>query len=91
MNFSLRINDLEARSCDRHLFISEPHDRAEIVKWGSDNKERHCFTVAYWEKSKDGYNLKFVGNRPFEIDTILFMDIAKQGQRILDDIFDSDI
>lgn len=43
---------------------------------GKGNK----FTLAYFEKTKEGYDLKFVGGRPFEYSCdgyTYFMDFAK--------------
>ena len=34
--FNFRVEDLEARSCGKHLLSGEKHDRAEIVKWAKD-------------------------------------------------------
>lgn len=86
--FNFRVKDLEVRSCDENLLTDGKHDKAEIVKWaeGTD-KNKYCFTVAYWEKSKEGYNLLFVGGRPFDEDSMLFMKLAKQGQQMLDAAF----
>lgn len=33
MKFNLRIEDLEVRSCGKHLLSHGEHNRAEIVKW----------------------------------------------------------
>lgn len=89
MKFNLRIGDLEVRSCGEHLFTDGEHSRAEIVKWDNDtDKTEYCWTVAYWNKGKEGYDLQFVGGRPFDVDGKLFMKLAKQGQKILDYAFD---
>ncbi len=78
MKFNIRVKDLELRSCPGHC-------KAEIVKWANDTDgKEYCWTVAYWEKSKEGYNLRFVGDRPFEVNGRLFMKLAKQGQRLLE-------
>ena len=64
MNFDMRINDMELRSCGKHLLRENiKHNTAEIVKWEDD----YCYTVAYWIKSKDGYSLHFVSERPFGV------------------------
>ena len=86
MKFNLKIEDLELRSCTINLTSDGVHDRAEIVKWskGTDKKE-YCCTVAYWNLDEEDYSLRFVGNRPFAVDSVVFMKLAKYGQRILDD------
>ena len=64
MKFSIRIEDLELRSCGEHLLTEGvEHTRAEIVQW---ENEEYCWTLAYWNKNSNGYNLEFVGNRPFD-------------------------
>tara|TARA_R110000824_G_scaffold111026_2_gene259240 strand:- start:90 stop:353 length:264 start_codon:yes stop_codon:yes gene_type:complete len=84
MKFNSRIEDLEVRSCTIHLLSDGEHDRAEIVKWskGRDKKES-CCTVAYWNLGEEGYDLQFVGNRPFDADDVIFMKLAKHGQQML--------
>lgn len=78
MKFNLRKDDLEVRSCNGK------QKKAEIVKW---EDEASCYTLAYWTKDSEGYDLQFVGNRPFDVDEQLFMELAKQGQLILDSYF----
>lgn len=88
MRFNFRIENLEVRSCGEHLFSDGEHNRAEIIQWDKNtDKTEYCFTLAYWHKDKEGYNLLFVGGRPFSVDGELFMKIAKQGQCILDNEF----
>ena len=86
--FNFRVEDLEVRSCGKHLLSDGEHNRAEIVKWAKDTgKKEYCWTVAYWNENKEGYDLQFVGGRPFDVDGELFMKLAKQGQQMLDDAF----
>ena len=74
-------SDLELRSCNDMLTSSGKHTRAEIVQWKIDDSgEEYCFTVASWKKTKDSFDLVFVGNRPFKVNTKDFMELAKQGQ-----------
>ena len=75
MKFNLGKDDLELRSCNGK------QKKAEIVKW---EDEVSCYTLAYWTKDSEGYDLQFVGNRPFDVDWRLFMDLAQQGQKLLD-------
>lgn len=90
MKFSVRIGDLEVRSCGDHLMSSDDDYRAEMVKWsvGSDKKP-YCFTVAYWDLGSENYNMQFVGNRPFALDSSDFMFMAETGQIILDGFYES--
>ena len=38
----------------------------------------------FFDKMNEQYDLQFVGNRPFGADWRLFMDLAQQGQKLLD-------
>lgn len=78
MNFNFRKDDLEVRSC------GGKQKAAEIVKW---ENEASCYTLAYWTKDSEGYDLQFVGGRPFDVDFQLFMELAKQVQLMLDSYF----
>ena len=64
----------------------------EITVWNpsSNSEHEYCYTLARWEKSKEGYDLKFVGSRPFkdEVDSNLFWELAKYGQKIADAVYD---
>jgi len=92
MKFNFRIEDLELRSCGKHLLLDKEHDRAELVQWNTDIKEKeYCWTVAYWVKGKEGYDLQFVGDRPFQVNSDSFMYLAKQGQELLDKHFNENI
>jgi len=76
-NISLRLNGLEFRSCSDNRF--------EIIQWEVNNeKKEYCYSVAYWEESSEGHELRFVGNRPFKVNLEDFMFIAKFGQSYLD-------
>ena len=82
MEFKFRIGDLELRSCDEDLLQRGKHIKAEIVKWTSNDT---CYLIAVYNQDNDGYfDLKFVGNRPFDADQEMFMLLAKMGQEILD-------
>jgi hypothetical protein len=72
---NIRLENLELRSCDKHLISSEKHTTFEIVCWNSF--KNYCFTIAYW---KDG-NLSFVGERPLlpEVCDYTFQKLVKIG------------
>ena len=81
MKFSYRFGDLEVRSCNKSLVDIGEHTTAEVVKWQS---ESNCFTVAFWTKRDDSFDLLFVGSRPFELeDKSEFMSVAAIGDKIL--------
>lgn len=50
-------------------------DKYEFVKWdrNSDNTE-YCYVLAFAEKSGDGYDIRSVGMRPWELDEQDFKD-----------------
>lgn len=42
----------------------------ELVKYydsGTGNGRRYCYTVAYWTKDGDGWDLRFLGGRMLEL------------------------
>lgn len=81
MDFNIQWDELGLRSCGKHLLREGvEHTTAEIIKWQGDT----CFVLAYWVKDSEGYDLKFVGSRPFNEDRDTFWLLAKQGQRMLD-------
>jgi len=86
MKFNCKIDELELRSCNEYLTLSGVHDGAEIVKWDSDGKA-YCYTLAYWKRGEEGYDLLFVGNRPFEVNQKDFWFLANQGQKLLTEYF----
>ena len=87
--FNFKIGDLELRSCNKQLISSLNQETAEIVKWmKKDNVGEYCYTVAYWIESNEGFDLKFVGNRPFKLNYERFMHLADIGQKMLDKIYE---
>ena len=77
MNFKIKKDGLELRSCDKNLISVGEHTTAEIIKWTS---ESNCYTLAFWRKGE----LHFVGNRPFDVDKDIFWDLASMGQLLID-------
>ena len=72
--FNLRLGNLEARRSSQGY---------EIVQWG----ESSCWVLAYWtDPNRDGFFLKFAGNRPFgdKVDPKDFWALARMGQTLLD-------
>lgn len=88
MDFNIRIKDLAVRSCNDILSYTQPHTTGEIVKFSIQG----CYTIAFWAKNEEGFDLNFVGNRPFEkdINRSDFMELAAIGQEILDWHFEND-
>lgn len=85
--FIYRNKDLEVRSCGERLLLEGEHTTAEIIKWSNDKFES-CYVLAYWVKSSEGFDLHFLGSRPFDgIDFFTFMKLAQLGQDELDKYF----
>jgi hypothetical protein len=78
---NLKIDNLEFRTCNDNLMDDGNPTTGEILQ----HVDSHCFTIAYWEETKDGFNLRFVGNRPFDnsVNQDTFFTIAKYGQSYL--------
>lgn len=78
-------NDLEVRLYDNDI------NHVEIIKWKS-LEPRHCYQIAMFRRDKEGYNLEFVGSRPFAVDINHedFWELAHMTQVILDEFFDKD-
>jgi len=75
----IKIGELELRSTE---------DKAlEIVRWekAAYSREPFCYTLAYWKDIDEGYDLLFVGSRPFheDVDSSVFWYLAKTGQEML--------
>lgn len=109
LSFSFRLGDIELRTKSlweidgatgkyaetNELDMKSP---AEVVKWfdkgkNADGKET-CYTLLYWIRDSEGYDMRFVGNRPFieltadEISTL--WPIMDAMQKFLDALFDSE-
>ena len=83
--FSVRIKNVEVRSCNDNLMSYEPHTTAEIIKWD----DRTCFTIASWRRDSCGYYLRFVGSRPFSsCGGVVFWLLGTIGQEHLDKHFE---
>ena len=84
-----RVGDLETRWTQN---IKSKQFYPEIIKWeeSCDVPRReyteHCYTLALWKKNKEEWYLKFIGNRPFDIE-IEYGDmwmLMKKTQDMLD-------
>lgn len=87
----IKIQDLEFRQTK--TLHETPKIYWEIVKWGKtkvDGEEKdYCFTLASWDKDGEGWSLRFIGSRPFELDGMgIFWELATFGQKYLNALFD---
>lgn len=85
LTINITHNDLEVRLYDNDI------GRVEIIKWLS-LEPQHCYQLAMFRQDKEGYNLEFVGSRPFatNINHEDFWQLAHLTQVILDEFFDKD-
>jgi len=82
-----KVGNLELRTCAKNLIASGEFTTAEIIYWG---KSGYCITIAYWIQYSEGFELKFVGERPFNLtvkEIEVFWNLAIEGQNILEDYF----
>lgn len=89
LNFNWKYKNYELRACPKHLVKFNDDDKNEtidFVKWNDDHTS--CFSLAYWIKNKERYDLTIVGNRAFEYIEDEDIDIVwthlKAAQKILD-------
>jgi len=75
VKMSLRIEDMEVRTCDDSLMCvtDNPHITAEIIVWEDARKDKSptCYTIAYFKRIENReetlFDLCFVGTRPFDV------------------------
>ena len=60
-----------------------------ICLWSSDGKFK--WTVAFFCEGKEGYDLRFVGDRPLDsrVDWVHFRELVILGQRLADERFEA--
>lgn len=61
-DINIKYKNYEFRSVNAKLIRDWKLETVELVKWNKD----HCFTLLYWKKEKKGFNITFIGERPFE-------------------------
>ena len=81
---NFRIDNLELRSCGEQLLLDKAPKTCEIVQWKKHNQTEYCYTLAYWKRGKEGFDLVFVGSRPFNSESNIFMYLARIGQYWID-------
>jgi hypothetical protein len=57
----MRFRDIEFR-------WSKCNNKYELVKWYQSNGsgQENCYTIAFFDKTKEGYDMRTIGNRFFE-------------------------
>lgn len=95
LEFTFKYKHYEIRACPKRLVKLRPTDKnetVELILW--DEYDHTCFTLAYFYKTNEGYELKFVGSRPFRYiddkDVKVLWSGLKHAQEILDEFFDAE-
>ena len=87
-DMSIRYKDYEFKTVDAYLTRGWGLETVELRKWDED----HCFTLLYWQKAKDGFDITFVGERVFneipEEDIIEIWRIMSLIQKYLDGLIE---
>ena len=95
LEFRWKYKNYELRACPKQLVRfdpDEPNETIDFVLWKkNDNGKDYCFSLAYFIKGSGSYDLKFVGNRPFqyiaEEDVPFVWNALNAAQKILDAFF----
>jgi len=76
----MRFRDIEFR-------WSKFNNKYELVKWYKNTNEgEHCYVIAFFDKDKEGYDMRTVGDRFFE-DKDAWV-VGKYGLEFLNEIFE---
>lgn len=78
---------LELRECSSVGYFKDNTASFEICLW--DNTGEYKWTIAYWLSTNEGFDLKFVGNRPLDrrVNWEHFRELIVQGQKLADKKF----
>ena len=96
LEFSWKYKDYGLRACPKRLVrfnANEPNETIDFVKriTNSDGAE-YYLSLAYWSKDNEGYELEFVGDRPFKYiepeDLEIVWKALRVAQKVLDAWFD---
>ena len=71
-NINIRVGNIELRTCkgwNNPEIDGDISDKYEFVKWNIDSKNKeYCYVLAFAERTSDGYDVRSVGIRPWELD-----------------------
>ena len=91
MEFNWKYKNYELRAVPKRLVRfseDEENHTIELIKWNTKDGKKYCFTIAYWQNTNSGYELKAVGDRIFEFiddeDIPLIWQQLKLAQKVLD-------
>ena len=75
----MRFRDVEFRWC-------KINNKYELVKWNQPPHEDTCYVLAFFDETKEGYDMRTVGDRFFE-DKDAFI-VGKHAIEFLNAMFD---
>ncbi len=75
----MKINDIEFR-------WSNCNNKYEHVKWYQNPNGKNCYVIAFFDKGKEGYDMRTIGDRFFE-DKDAWV-VGKYGLEFLNAIFE---
>jgi len=62
------------------------NNKYELVKWvKEENKREYCYVVAFFDKNKEGYDMRTIGDRFFHDKDAFF--VGKHAMNFLNDMF----
>lgn len=96
LDFNIKYKDFELRACPKRLARfsdDEPNETINFVRWRTDESgRRYCYSLAYFKRGSEGYDLTFVGRRPFEDiskeDVVNIWSLLEMAQNVLDKFFE---
>ena len=96
LKFNKDIGPYTIRAVPKKLVYMDPADKnetIELIKNFDTDKGITCITLAYWIKNSEGYELRFVFDRPFMIEDEYVLEIwsaLKLAQLTLDEFWSDD-
>ena len=75
----MRFRDIEFHWC-------KINNKYELVKWNNPPHENTCYVLAFFDKGKEGYDMRTVGDRFFE-DKDAWV-VGKSAMSFLQDTFE---
>jgi len=74
------------RGRDIEFRWSKCNNKYELVKWNEAPNSDTCYVIAFFDKDKEGYDMRTIGTRFFE-DKDAWV-VGKYGLEFLNEIFD---
>ena len=74
----MRFRDVEFRWC-------KVNNKYELVKWNNPPHDNTCYVLAFFDETKEGYDMRTVGDRFFEDKDAWF--VGKHALAFLNDMF----